>query len=67
MKVSLSLPDGDVEFIDEYARQRKVSRSRAVHEAVTMLRGRGLAADYAAAFGEDVDADWDVTVRDGLT
>ena len=38
MKVSVSLPDEDVEFLDAYARsQGLASRSATVHKAVRLL------------------------------
>ena len=71
MKISVSLPGEDVEFLDEYARQQGVeSRSAAVHRAVRLLRASGLDADYEQAWGEwseSEDADlWDRTAGDGL-
>lgn len=70
MKLSVSLPEGDVEFIDQYATDHEVgSRSAVVHRALSLLRSNELAADYAAAWdewassGEDL---WDSTIADGL-
>jgi len=71
MKLSVSLPDDDVEFLDAYARARGVrSRSAVLHKAVRLLRGAELGASYEEAFGEwggsgEAEA-WDVTVADGL-
>ena len=71
MKLSVSLPDIDVEFIDHYASQHEVdSRSAVVHRALTLLRSNVLGADYAAAWDEWASSDgelWDATVADGLT
>jgi Arc/MetJ-type ribon-helix-helix transcriptional regulator len=71
MKLSVSLPDGDVEFIDHYASEHDVdSRSAVVHRALALLRANELGADYAAAWGEwgSSDADlWEATAADGLT
>jgi Arc/MetJ-type ribon-helix-helix transcriptional regulator len=71
MKLSVSLPDGDVEFLDNYARtQGYPSRSAALHHAVTLLRSGQLTAAYEeawAAWDTTGDADaWDGTVADGL-
>lgn len=71
MKVSVSLPGGDVEFLDEYAKARGLdSRSAAVHRAVRLLRASELTAEYRSAFEEwDADgeaASWDLTVGDGI-
>lgn len=71
MKVSVSLPDEDVEFLDSYAQaQGLASRSAVLHKAVRLLRGAELAPAYEDAFAsweetEDA-ADWDVTTGDNL-
>lgn len=57
MKVSVSLPDEDVEFLDEYARaQGYRSRSAVVHKAVRLLRSAELGAAYADAWIEWPDS-----------
>ena len=70
MKLSVSLPDGDVEFIDRYANEHEVdSRSAVVHRALALLRSNQLGGDYAAAWDEWASSDaelWDATVADGL-
>jgi Arc/MetJ-type ribon-helix-helix transcriptional regulator len=71
MKVSVSLPDEDVDFLDAYAdSQGFASRSAVVHEAVRLLRASELGPAYEDAWDEwsreDSDA-WESTVRDGLT
>lgn len=71
MKVSISLPDEDVEFLDRYAREHGVgSRSAAVHRAVRLLRSSQLGADYAAAWREWSEGGeallWDAVVGDGV-
>jgi Arc/MetJ-type ribon-helix-helix transcriptional regulator len=71
MKLSVSLPDEDVEFLDNYARtQGYRSRSAVVHRAVRMLRSSELGEAYAdawAEWSESSEADmWDVTIGDGL-
>lgn len=71
MKVSVSLPGDDVEFLDEYAKERGLdSRSAAVHQAVRMLRVAELVSEYEAAFKEwDESEDaalWDSTSGDGI-
>jgi antitoxin MazE9 len=66
MKISVSLPEEDVRFLDEQG----TNRSAVLHEAVALLRDRQLAEQYAEAFGEWNDSSdaelWDVTVSDGL-
>ena len=71
MKVSVSLPDEDVEFLDTYAQAQGLpSRSAVLHKAVRLLRGAELAPAYEDAFSsweESEDAaDWDGTTADNL-
>lgn len=70
MKVSVSLPDDDVAFLDEYARTHDRSRSAAVHEAIDTLRKEALADAYEDAFEEWESAGqeelWNQTSGDGL-
>ena len=70
MKVSVSLPDDDVEFLDTYAeREGFASRSAVLHKAVRMLRAAELGAAYEDAWAEwatgDDTALWDTTIADG--
>ena len=70
MKVSVSLPDEDVEFLDAYAASQGIaSRSAVLHKAVRLLRASGLGADYEGAWEEWASSDdsqlWEVTTRDG--
>jgi Arc/MetJ-type ribon-helix-helix transcriptional regulator len=72
MKISVSLPQEDVTFVDEYAAKVEAqSRSAVIHAAIELLRASQLEADYAAAFEEwDASEDaafWDRTAGDGLT
>lgn len=69
MKVSISLPGVDVEFLDAYARDQGLeSRSAALQQAVRLLRLSELRASYASAWEEMADGDdaWDVTAGDGI-
>lgn len=71
MKISVSLPDEDIEFLDEYARRLGVrSRSAVIQRAVRLLRAAELAPAYAEAWEEweaSGDADlWDSAVADGI-
>ena len=71
MKVSVSLPDEDVEFLDHYAASNGMtSRSAAVHKAVRLLRSSGLGAAYEQAWSEwaaDEDTEvWETVVSDGV-
>ena len=71
MKISVSLPDEDVEFLDDYAKSRRIgSRSAVVQRAVRLLRATGLGPAYAEAW-EEWEASgeakgWDSVVGDGL-
>lgn len=71
MKLSVSIPDDDVEFLDDYARRGGYpSRSAVLHRAVRLLRTEGLEDDYAAAIGEWSGSDeaqaWEAASGDGL-
>lgn len=71
MKLSVSLSDDDVAFVDEYSREHAVtSRSAVIQRALELLRAHQLGADYAAAWQEWFDdpdeAAWDATAADGL-
>lgn len=51
MKLSISLPDDDVEFLDAYAENEGIaSRSAVMHKAVRMLRASQLGDSYADAW-----------------
>jgi Arc/MetJ-type ribon-helix-helix transcriptional regulator len=71
MKLSVSLPAEDVEFLDEYARRQGIeSRSAALHRAVRLLRATGLGSAYEDAWDEWHESGeaelWDVTAADGF-
>jgi Arc/MetJ-type ribon-helix-helix transcriptional regulator len=71
MKVSVSLPEADVEFLDAYAQSQGVeSRSAVVHRAVGLLRVSELGNAYEDAFrawDDDAATDvWEAVVADGL-
>jgi Arc/MetJ-type ribon-helix-helix transcriptional regulator len=71
MKLTVSLPDDDIDFLDGYAREHGIqSRSAAVQRAIRLLRASQLESAYGAAWQEwseagDADA-WGVTTGDGL-
>ena len=70
MKVSVSLPDGDVEFLDNYAeREGFASRSAVLHKAVRLLRASELGTAYEDAWTEweasGGAALWETTTADG--
>jgi len=59
MKVRVSLPGQDVEFLDAYAREQGLeSRSAALHRAVRLLRTAELGGTYEAV--------WDEWIADGI-
>jgi len=71
MKLSVSLPEEDVEFLDEYAKSHGfTSRSAVVQKAVRLLGRAQLEDAYVAAWSEwdgSEDAElWNQTVADGL-
>lgn len=69
MKLSVSLPEEDVAFVDAYAREQgAASRSAVIHAAVRLLRASELGADYAQAWDEWADGElWESAVGDGLS
>jgi antitoxin MazE9 len=72
MKLSVSLPDDDVEYLDTYAEiQGLESRSAALHKAVRLLRASELGAAYEDAWNSWSHSDdaelWDQATADGLT
>jgi Arc/MetJ-type ribon-helix-helix transcriptional regulator len=71
MKLSVSLSDADIEFIDRYAECHDVkTRSAVLHKAVKVLQEEDLADAYEEAFIEWEESGeatiWDRAVRDGL-
>ena len=71
MKLSVSVPDDDIAFLDRYASERNLrSRSAAVQAAIGSLRVNGLGDSYAEAWAEwDEGGDaelWETTTEDGL-
>ena len=72
MKVSVSLPNEDIEYLDAYVHEQGLpSRSAGLHKAVGLLRASELGADYEAAWAEwteSGEADlWEITAADGLS
>jgi putative addiction module CopG family antidote len=70
MKLSISLPQDDLEFIDEQTGSGAfASRSAAVHAAIRLLRDRAHVDSYAAAWDEwdaDGGAVWEAVAADGV-
>lgn len=69
-RISISIPDEDVQFLDDYARANGIpSRSATVRRAIRLLRAFELEDDYADAFQEWTDSAeaevWETVVGDG--
>ncbi len=72
MKLSVSLPAEDVEYLDAYTKSQGLdSRSAALVKAVRLLRASELGAEYEAAWTEwarsEDSASWDEATADGLS
>jgi len=71
VKVSVSLPGDDVEYLDHFADEHGLpSRSAALQEAIRRLRAAELGAAYETAWDEwaasgDAEA-WEGTSADGV-
>jgi len=71
MKLSVSLRQDDVEFLDSYAQTRGIaSRSAVLHKAVGLLKATQLGDAYEEAWASwdssgEAEA-WDIAVGDGL-
>jgi Arc/MetJ-type ribon-helix-helix transcriptional regulator len=70
VKLSVSLPEEDVEYLDRYALEQGLdSRSAAVHKAVRLLKSSELGASYEDAWSEWSDSGesdlWEAVVADG--
>ena len=71
MKVSVSLPEEDVAYLDRYSELRGLdSRSAALRRAVRLLRASELGVAYEDAWAEWADSEdaelWDAVSSDGL-
>ena len=71
MKVSVSLPEDDVEFLDSYAQAQGIgSRSAVLHRAVGLLRATQLGDAYEEAWdsweASDEAGAWEAVTADGL-
>ena len=71
MKLSVSLPDKDIAFIDQYiAEHGERSRSAVIRKALDVLLTEQLVEDYVEAFrkweASGEEEVWDVAAGDGL-
>ena len=69
-KLSVSLSESDVEYIDELARARSGNRSAAIHDLVRIARERASVSDYMMANDEWTESGesraWEAADSDGL-
>jgi Arc/MetJ-type ribon-helix-helix transcriptional regulator len=66
MKVSVSLPEEDVVFLDQYARSiGAASRSAVIQRAIRLMRAAELGPAYARAW-EEWEAGGDAAAWDGV-
>ena len=71
MKVSVSLPEEDIDFLDEYARNTGAgSRSAVLQRAVRLLRATELGPAYAEAWQDWASSGnsevWESVTGDGF-
>jgi antitoxin MazE9 len=71
MKISVSLPEEDVEFLDRQARSLgAASRSAVVQRAIRLMRAVELGPAYARAWeewtAEGEATAWETVIGDGL-
>jgi Arc/MetJ-type ribon-helix-helix transcriptional regulator len=71
MKLSVSLPAADIDFLDTYAEAQGIaSRSAVLHKAVRLLRASELGPAYESAWAEWDGSDdaglWEQATGDGL-
>ncbi len=64
-KLSVSLPESLVSFVECYRKKRGMNRSQVFEEAVKLLRSRELEAAYREADAKS-DKAWDSMIADGL-
>lgn len=69
-KLSISLTDDLVKFIDRYRSDRGLkARSEVIDQALRLLKQQSLEAAYTEAYAEmsQEDSLWDITTGDGLS
>lgn len=71
MKLSVSLPDEDIEFLDEYAKAQGIpTRSAVMQKAVRLLRSSALGPCYEDAWREwsesGEESVWETALDDGI-
>ena len=65
-KLSISIPESSLEFVEKYRRKHALkSRSHVIETAIALLRERELEAAYRSAANEP-EALYDATTSDGL-
>ncbi|UFS58907.1 ribbon-helix-helix protein, CopG family [Subtercola endophyticus] len=70
-KLSVSLSESDVEYIDELARAKSGNRSAVIHDLVRIAREKRAVSDYSLAADEWASSGdaklWEGTASDGLS
>lgn len=70
VKLSVSLSESDLKYIDELASARSGNRSAAIHDLVRIARERAAVRDYALANDEWIASGdsraWEAAEVDGL-
>jgi antitoxin ParD1/3/4 len=65
-KLSISIPESSLEFVERYRKKHAMkSRSHVIETAINVLRERDLVAAYRDA-SREYDPAWEVTNSDGL-
>lgn len=65
-KLSVSVPDALVRFVDAYRDEHGLkTKSEVVERALALLREADLEGAYASA-SQEIDPAWEVAVADGL-
>lgn len=71
VKLSVSMSDGDLEYLDKIAADMKGNRSAAIHKLLRIQRELDAEDAYAQAFDEwersGEDAIWHSAAHDGLS
>ena len=71
MKVSISLPETDLDFLDRYATSQGIeSRSAVIQRAIRLLRATELGEAYTAAWNEWAESEdgalWDALADESM-
>jgi len=64
-KLSVSLPEELVRFVESYRKRHGLNRLRVFEEAVNLLRSHELESAYRQA-NTETDKEWEKTVAEGI-